>query len=85
MSKRDTGIKALSLPLYLPASLSLYPQHPVSLLSVQQHRLTLHHLISVVDLHLQVLEEVFNPKGLSKILSSGIYETDTKCVTEESL
>ncbi len=59
MSKRDTSIKALSL--------SLFPRSFLLSLSVSSSRTLplraatptyMHYLLSVVDLHLQVLEEV---------------------------
>lgn len=66
MSKRDTSIKALSLPLYLPPSLppslSLSVSSSWNTLvpsSSRSNTAYMHYLLSAVDLHLQVLEEVF--------------------------
>lgn len=92
MSKRDTSIKAPSLPLHPPPpsllpSLSLSPslhhQHSSSLLSARQTQAYMHYLLSAVDLHLQVLEEVvFNLEGLPKILSPRIYGRQTRRLCE---
>lgn len=65
MSKRDTSTKALSLPLYLPPSLaplSLCVSSSPTLRFPPLHAAAqayMHYLLSVVDLHLQVLEKVF--------------------------
>lgn len=69
MSKREPSIKAL--PLYhppLPPSSSVSSsQNVLPLLFVQQHQLYTCYLLSAVDLHLQVLEEVvFNPGRITQ-------------------
>lgn len=62
MSKRETDIKAVSLPFYLPPSLhrsvSLSQTFGFPPLHAATQAYT-RYLLSVVDSHLQVLEEVF--------------------------
>lgn len=89
------GTPALKLPLFLSILLllphsfllslspSLHHQHSSSLLSARQTQAYMHYLLSAVDLHLQVLEEVvFNLEGLPKILSPRIYGRQTRWLCE---
>lgn len=67
----------LLLSLSVSSSRTLPPLHAAT-------QAYMHYLLRVVDLHLQVLGEVFNPKGLPKILSPGIYRRQTQSVWLET-
>lgn len=89
MSKRDTGIKALSLPLYLLPSLP--PLFSLHLCLFVLNTLFPSSSCSNTGLHALpakcgelaspgITRSLFNPKGLPKILSPRIYTTQTQTV-----